>query len=30
MRSLAQELQKALPSTGHPTPDLDELLTNSI
>jgi 2-dehydropantoate 2-reductase len=30
MRSLAQELQKALRRTGHPTPDLDELLTNSI
>ena len=29
MRSLAQELQKALRRTGHPTPDLDELLTNS-
>jgi 2-dehydropantoate 2-reductase len=30
MRSLAQELKKALRHTGHPTPDLDELLTNSI
>jgi 2-dehydropantoate 2-reductase len=30
MRSLAQELQQALRRTGHPTPDLDELLTSSI
>ena len=30
MRSLAQELQKALRRTGHPTPELDELLTDSI
>jgi 2-dehydropantoate 2-reductase len=30
MRALAQELQKALRRTEHPTPDLDELLTNSI
>jgi len=30
MRSLAQELQQALRRTGHPMPDLDELLTSSI
>ena len=30
MRSLAQELQEALRRTGHPTPDLDGLLANSI
>jgi hypothetical protein len=30
MRSLARELQQALRRTGHPTPDLDELLTSSI
>jgi 2-dehydropantoate 2-reductase len=30
MRSLAQELQKALRRTGHPTPDLDKLLMPGI
>ena len=30
MRSVAHELQEALRRTGHPTPDLDGLLTGSI